>query len=76
MNEAPRKLSVVIPVYNEAATVQSLVRAVLAVALPGGLEREVICVNDCSTDGTAAKLDELPGLFPGAGGQPSRQNAR
>ncbi len=34
--------------------------------LPAGLRREVICVNDCSTDGTRAKLDELPALFPEA----------
>ena len=60
-----RKLSVVIPVYNEAATVQDLVRRVVAAALPPGVEREIVCVNDCSADGTAAKLDELPALFPG-----------
>jgi glycosyltransferase involved in cell wall biosynthesis len=58
------KLSVVIPVYNEAMTVQDLVRLVVEAPLPGGLTREVICVNDCSTDGTAYKLDELPNLFP------------
>ena len=61
----PRKLSVVIPVYNEAATVQELVRNVVEAPLPPGIEREVVIVNDASTDGTAAKLDELPGLFPG-----------
>jgi glycosyltransferase involved in cell wall biosynthesis len=60
-----RKLSVVIPVYNEAATVQDLVRRVVAAQLPAGVEREIVCVNDCSTDGTAARLDELPSLFPG-----------
>ena len=27
--------------------------------------RQIICVNDCSTDGTAAKLDALAALFPG-----------
>jgi glycosyltransferase involved in cell wall biosynthesis len=64
---APR-LSIVIPVYNEAATVQELVRRVVAAPLPEGIgpdDREIVCVNDASTDGTAAKLDELPGLFPG-----------
>ena len=59
-----RKLSIVIPVYNEAATVQQLVRSVVEADLPDGVTREIICVNDCSTDGTAAKLDELPGMFP------------
>ncbi|HEV2293675.1 MAG TPA: glycosyltransferase family 2 protein [Tepidisphaeraceae bacterium] len=63
--ESIRKLSVVIPVYNEEATIQQLVGLVVDANLPGGLTREIICVNDCSKDGTAAKLDELPALFPG-----------
>lgn len=58
------KVSVVIPVYNEAATVQTLISLVVNAPLPGGLRREVVCVNDCSTDETAKKLDELPNLFP------------
>jgi glycosyltransferase involved in cell wall biosynthesis len=58
------RLSIVIPVYNEAATVQSLIKLVVDAALPQGVGREIICINDCSTDGTAAKLDELPTLFP------------
>jgi glycosyltransferase involved in cell wall biosynthesis len=60
-----RKLSIVIPVYNEEKTVQQLIGLVVAARLPGGISREIICVNDCSKDGTAAKLDELPRLFPG-----------
>jgi glycosyltransferase involved in cell wall biosynthesis len=58
------KLSVVIPVYNEQQTVQELVRLVVQAPLPQGVDREIICVNDCSKDGTAAKLDQLPALFP------------
>ena len=58
------KVSIVIPVYNEEATVQQLVGLVVRAALPPGCTREVICVNDASKDGTAAKLDELPRLFP------------
>lgn len=61
----PTKLSVVIPVYNEEATFQELVRRVVVAPLLPGIVREIVCVNDCSTDGTAAKLDELPKLFPG-----------
>jgi glycosyltransferase involved in cell wall biosynthesis len=60
-----RKLSIVIPCYNEGATVQDLVRLVVNATLPGHLEREIICVNDSSKDGTAQKLDERPGMFPG-----------
>lgn len=58
-----RKVSIVIPVYNEAETIAQVVAAVVAAPLPGNLSREIICVNDCSTDGSAAVIDELPGRF-------------
>jgi len=59
------KLSVVIPVYNEAATVEQIVALVVEAPLPPGMSREIICVNDCSTDGTRELLDQLPGRHPG-----------
>jgi glycosyltransferase involved in cell wall biosynthesis len=71
MGESPaiarelRTVSIVIPVFNEGATVQQLIRLVVDAALPPGLTREIICVNDCSSDNTAARLDELPAIFPG-----------
>lgn len=61
----PIKLSIVIPIYNEAATIQTLIGMVVSAALPAGMTREIICINDCSTDGTAQKLDELTTVFPG-----------
>ncbi|MCC6239720.1 MAG: glycosyltransferase family 2 protein [Phycisphaerales bacterium] len=60
-----QKVSIVIPVYNEQETIQELIDLVVRAALPEGLDREIICVNDCSRDNTSRKLDELPGLFPG-----------
>jgi glycosyltransferase involved in cell wall biosynthesis len=53
------KLSVVIPVYNEEATAEEIVGRVLAVELPAGMEREIVMVNDASTDGTAEVLSRL-----------------
>ncbi len=44
------KLSVVIPVYNEKDTVVEIVRRVRAVVLP--VEKEIVIVDDFSTDGT------------------------
>jgi glycosyltransferase involved in cell wall biosynthesis len=64
MTATKTKVSIVIPVYNEQETVQTLVELVVKAPLPPGCTREIICVNDCSKDGTAAKLDELPKLFP------------
>jgi glycosyltransferase involved in cell wall biosynthesis len=58
------KVSIVIPVFNEEATIQMLVGRVVEAPLLAGLSREIICVNDCSRDGTGKKLDELPQLFP------------
>ncbi len=64
-NVSLKKVSIVIPVYNEGPTVQVLIRKVVEAPLPDGVTREIICVNDCSKDNTASKLDELPQLFPG-----------
>ena len=52
-------LSIVVPVYNEEATIQSLVKAVLAAPLPEGVERELIVVDDGSSDGTADELKQF-----------------
>jgi len=52
------KLSVLIPVYNERDTVREIVQRVRSVDL-GGLEREVILVDDGSTDGSREVLAEL-----------------
>ena len=49
-------LTIVIPVYNEEDTIAELLRAVLDAPLPGGLERELVVVDDCSRDGTAQEL--------------------
>jgi glycosyltransferase involved in cell wall biosynthesis len=55
------KLSVVIPVYNEERWVRALVRRVQEVPIP----KEIILVDDCSTDGTRAILRELEGEVEG-----------
>ncbi len=52
--EAPhyRRLSVLVPVYNERATVGEIVRRMRQVVLPGDLDLEIVVVDDGSTDGT------------------------
>ncbi|MFN8278336.1 MAG: glycosyltransferase family 2 protein [Chitinophagales bacterium] len=46
------KLSVVIPAYNEGRTIHLILNKVNAVQLIGGVEKEIIIVNDCSKDDT------------------------
>lgn len=53
-----KKLSIVIPVFNEVATLPSLLAAVRA-ADTCGLAREIVLVDDGSTDGTRDLLDRL-----------------
>ena len=54
-------LSIVVPVFNEENTVAGLVRSVLAADLPDGVEREVVIVDDGSSDGTIQALAPLDG---------------
>lgn len=50
-------LSIVVPVYNEEATVAAVVERLLAIELP--IAREIVVVNDGSTDGTRAALEAI-----------------
>ena len=51
------KLSIVIPVYNEIDTIHEILRQVSDVDV--GLEKEIVLVDDCSTDGTREILEKV-----------------
>jgi len=51
-------LSILIPAYNEAPTIHLILDKVLAVNLIGDIRKEIIVVNDCSTDGTDKVVEE------------------
>ncbi|MFY7732503.1 MAG: glycosyltransferase family 2 protein [Bacteroidia bacterium] len=53
------KLSIIIPAYNEEATIHKILEKVHQVKLIDNIEKEVIIVNDCSKDNTAAKIIAL-----------------
>jgi len=53
-----KKLSIIIPVYNEAATVSQLLDKVVAVNLDFNIEKEMIIVNDASTDNTVEVIEQ------------------
>jgi glycosyltransferase involved in cell wall biosynthesis len=46
------KLSIVIPAYNEGSTIHLILNKIKAVTLIENIQKEVIIVNDCSTDHT------------------------
>ena len=52
-------LSILVPVYNERTVAERSLAQVLAAPLPENMERELIIVDDCSTDGTAAILERI-----------------
>ena len=54
-----RKLSVVVPVFNERNTLVEILRRMRAVELPDGIEREIIVVDDGSNDGTRDVLNQV-----------------
>lgn len=57
------KLSIVIPIFNEEDTLQRVVEKVLAVDLSDvegeSIEKEILLVDDCSSDGSAKIMGEL-----------------
>lgn len=54
------KLSIIVPVYNEEQFIETLLRRVMAVNLKAiGLARDVVVVDDCSTDRTPEILDRF-----------------
>ncbi|GIX06248.1 MAG: glycosyl transferase [Candidatus Poribacteria bacterium] len=57
-----RKLSVIIPVYNERETLPKVLQRVQEVEI--GIEKEVVIVDDASTDGTRELLQELEKAAP------------
>ncbi len=62
-----KTLSIVIPAYNEERTIHEILDAVRAVELDGGMKKEVIIVDDCSSDNTMGRLEEYSKEHPEMG---------
>jgi len=61
-----KKLSIVIPVYNEERSVHEILDLVRDVKLINDIEKELIIVNDFSTDDTKGKIEEYIANHPEA----------
>lgn len=59
-----KKLSIVIPAYNEGSTIAQILDRVRTVQLLNDVQKEVIVVNDCSTDGTEAAIEAYRRRYP------------
>jgi glycosyltransferase involved in cell wall biosynthesis len=57
-------LSILVPLYNEEEFVAPLLERVLQAPLPDGVRREVVVVDDGSTDGSAEIVAEMAARFP------------
>lgn len=64
MSPNQKKLSIVIPAYNEARTIHLILNKVLDVVLINGIEKEIIIVNDFSTDATKEVIEEYIASHP------------
>ncbi len=67
MHSLIRTLSIIIPAYNEERTIHLILDKVRDVQLHHGIDKEVIVVNDGSTDGTAKAMQEYSTANPGMG---------
>ena len=59
LDALPLDLSVVVPIYNEAESIESLVQAIADAVIRTNLRYEIICVDDGSKDGSTEVLTEL-----------------
>ena len=59
-----KTLSVIIPVYNEEATIANILTKVMEVDLTGGVQKELVVVNDCSKDETEAIVLQYKNDYP------------
>lgn len=57
-------ISILIPAYNEARTIHLILDKVLAVDIIGGIKKEIVIVNDCSSDDTEGAINKYISSHP------------
>ena len=58
------KLSIIIPVYNEAKTIFNVLNTIRVVELVSGIQKQLVIVNDCSEDDTEVIILEYQKQYP------------
>lgn len=66
MDENNRRLSILIPFYNEEKTIALILDKVLKVELNFGFEKEIILINDCSSDRSGSIVSDVIRTHPDA----------
>ncbi|GAA3992774.1 glycosyltransferase family 2 protein [Hymenobacter antarcticus] len=61
------KLSIVIPVYNEARTIHQILDLLRELTLVNGITKEIILVNDCSSDNSVEVIKQYAAQYPEMG---------
>jgi glycosyltransferase involved in cell wall biosynthesis len=59
-----KKLSIIIPAYNEAATIHLILNKIQQVNLLNNIQKEIVIVNDCSTDQTQETIEKYKAENP------------
>lgn len=59
-----KKLSIIIPAFNESATIISILEKIISVTLVQGIKKELVVVNDCSSDDTEEKILSFKARHP------------
>lgn len=70
------KLSILVPVHNEAATVRDILGKIISVGLIGGIEKEILVINNLSTDLTEKIIENFIETHPEAGIRLLNENCR
>jgi len=64
MGDKQQVLSIVVPAFNEEATIKAILARIESVELIGNIGKEVLVIDDCSTDNTLAMIKEYRGANP------------